>query len=65
MQKKTVDLYIVNGDENTYTKLPAIKEQRERKVIVEYERQNNDYDAGTSLHGIVDLEIRLPSIFKK
>lgn len=42
--KKTVDLYIVNGDENTYTKLPAIKEQRERKVIVEYERQNNDYD---------------------
>lgn len=41
---KTVDLYIVNGDKNTYTKLPAIKEQRERKVIVEYERQNNDYD---------------------
>lgn len=42
--KKTVDLYIVNGDKNTYTELPAIKEQRERKVIVEYERQNNDYD---------------------
>ena len=42
--KKSVDLYIVNGDKNTYTKLPAIKEQRERKVIVEYERQNNDYD---------------------
>lgn len=41
---KTVDLYIVYGDKNTYTKLPAIKEQRERKVIVEYERQNNDYD---------------------
>ena len=36
---KTVDLYIVYGDKNTYTKLPAIKEQRERKVIVEYERQ--------------------------
>lgn len=42
--KKTVDLYIVYGDKNTYTELPAIKEQRERKVIVEYERQNNDYD---------------------
>lgn len=42
--EKSVDLYIVNGDKNTYTKLPAIKEQRERKVIVEYERQNNDYD---------------------
>ena len=41
---KTVDLYIVNGDKNTYTELPTIKEQRERKVIVEYERQNNDYD---------------------
>lgn len=42
--KKSVDLYIVYGDKNTYTELPAIKEQRERKVIVEYERQNNDYD---------------------
>ena len=42
--KKAVDLYIVNGDKETYTELPAIKEQRERKVIVEYERQNNDYD---------------------
>lgn len=42
--EKSVDLYIVNGDKNTYTELPAIKEQRERKVIVEYERQNNDYD---------------------
>lgn len=42
--KKTVDLYVVNGDKNTYTSLPEIKELRERYVVVEYDRPNNDYD---------------------
>lgn len=38
------DLYIVYGDDsNTYTTLPEIKKLRDRYVVVEYERADNDY----------------------
>lgn len=40
----STDIYIVYGDKNTYTHLPEIKEQRERYVMVEYDRPENDYD---------------------
>lgn len=39
-----VSLYVVNGDETVYTKLPEIKEARNRYVVVEYDRPAGDYD---------------------
>lgn len=41
---ESTDIYIVYGDNNTYTQLPEIKEYRERYVMVEYDRPENDYD---------------------
>lgn len=43
-EAESTDIYIVYGDKNTYTQLPEIKEQRERCVMVEYDRPENDYD---------------------
>ena len=43
-EAESTDIYIVYGDKNTYTHLPEIKEQRERYVMVEYDRPENDYD---------------------
>ncbi len=43
-EAESTDIYIVYGDKNTYTQLPEIKEQRERYVMVEYDRPENDYD---------------------
>lgn len=42
-EAESTDIYIVYGDKNTYTQLPEIKEQRERYVMVEYDRPENDY----------------------
>ena len=42
---EVVDLYVVYGDDaHTYTELPEIKELRERYVVVEYNRPENDYE---------------------
>lgn len=43
-EAESTDIYIVYGDKNTYTQLPEIKEQRERYVMVEYDRPEGDYD---------------------
>lgn len=43
-EAESTNIYIVYGDKNTYTKLPEIKEQRKRYVMVEYDRPENDYD---------------------
>lgn len=42
-EAESTDIYIVYGDKNTYTQLPEIKGQRERYVMVEYDRPENDY----------------------
>lgn len=44
-KEEEVNLYIVEGDDtNTYTEVPEVKEARSRFVMVEYERENADYD---------------------
>lgn len=40
----STDLYVVYGDDSTYTSLDAIKVMRQRYVVVEYNRPNGDYD---------------------
>ena len=38
------DIYIINGDENTYSSLPSSTKVEKRYVIVEYDRDDEDYD---------------------
>ncbi|MBO5258951.1 MAG: starch-binding protein [Agathobacter sp.] len=44
-KQENVTLYVIYGDDaHTYTELPEISDQRERYVMIEYNRTNNDYD---------------------
>lgn len=43
-QEKNVTLYLLNGDATVYTELPEAVEKEGRYVIVEYDREENDYD---------------------
>ena len=43
-KKESQDIYILADDNTAYTELPEIVEEKDRHVILEYQRANGDYD---------------------